>query len=161
MRAPLCLLVLIALVGAGCGPTVDLTKGLKITIVSTGWYDAGIVNGNQNKLVPQAIITLTNTSDQTLSVLQVNASFRRGAEPEEWGNAFLAATGSEGLAPGATTKPLTVRSQLGYTGSDQSRQDMMQSSHFVDARVMLMAKYGSIQWVKMGEYPIERKLITK
>jgi len=161
MRAPFRLLLLIALVSASCGPTVDLTKGLKVTVISTGWYDAGIVNGNQNKLVPQIVVTLTNASDQTLSVLQVNASFRRGNEPEEWGNAFLPATGSEGLAPGATTKPLTVRSQLGYTGSDQSRQDMMQSSHFVDAKVQVMAKYGSIQWVKIGEYPIERKLITK
>jgi len=37
----------------------------------------------------------------------------------------------------------------------------MQSSHFVDAKVQLFAKYGSIQWVKIGEYPIERTLITK
>jgi hypothetical protein len=161
MRAPFGLLLLVAFVSASCGPTVDLTKGLKVNVLSTGWYDAGIVNGNQNKLVPQVIVTLTNVSDQKLSVLQVNASFRRGSEQEEWGNAFLPATGSEGLAPGATTKPLTVRSQLGYTGSDQSRQDMMQSSHFVDAKVILMAKYGSIQWVKVGEYPIERRLITK
>ena len=51
--------------------------------------------------------------------------------------------------------------QLGYTGSNQSRQEMMQSSHFVDAKVVLLAKYGSIQWVRMGEYPIDRKLITK
>ena len=48
--------------------------------------------------------------------------------------------GSEGLAPGAETRPLTIRSQLGYTGSEP-REDMLQNSHFVDAKVELFAKY--------------------
>jgi hypothetical protein len=51
-----------------CGPTVDLTKGLQVTIVDTGWYDAGIVNG-QNKLVPSVTFKLKNVSDQTLASL--------------------------------------------------------------------------------------------
>src|SRR5689334_20344553 len=105
MRAPLLLLAPIAFISVSCGPTVDLTKGLTVAVVSSGWFDAGIVNGNQNKLVPSVTFTLTNVSDQKLPVLQVMASYRRVNENEEWGNAFLAATGSEALAPGATTKP--------------------------------------------------------
>jgi hypothetical protein len=69
-------------------------------------------------------------------------------------------TGSEGLAPGAETKPLTVKSNLGYTGSDQTRQEMLQNKAFVDATVQVFAKYGSVQWVKKGEYPIERRLLA-
>ena len=145
---------------SACGPSVDLTRFLKITVVDSGWYDAGIVNG-QNKLVPTVSFTLTNTSDQKLVTLQINALFKRVGEDKEWGSAFLTAAGSNGLAPGATTPTLTARSQLGYTGSDQSRQEMLQNSHFVDANVQLFAKYGSIQWVRMGSYPIERKLLTK
>src|SRR5262245_9357371 len=144
-----------------CGPTVDLTKGLKVTIVETGWYDAGIVNG-QNKLVPSVTVTLTNVSDQPLVALQINASFRRISEPEkEWGSRFLNAAGSDGLAPAATTAQLVLRSDLGYTGSDQSRQEMLQNAHFVDAKAQLTAKYSNIQWVRVGEFPIERKLLTK
>jgi len=155
------LVLLLPVTAAPCGPTVDLTKGLKINVLETGWYDAGIVNG-QNKLVPTITFTLTNLSDQTLVALQVNGSFRRVTEPEkEWGSRFLPAAGSKGLAPGATTDPLSVRSELGYTGSDQSRQEMLQNSHFVDAKVALTAKYSNIQWVRMGEFPIERKLLTK
>src|SRR5258706_862081 len=146
MRAPLFVLAVVAFVSVSCGPTVDLTQGLKVAVISSGWFDAGIVNGNQNKLVPSVTFALTNASDQKLPVLQVMVSYRRINENEESGNAFLAATGSEALAPGATTKPLTARSQLGYTGSNQSRQEMMRSSHFVDAKVQLFAKYGSIQW---------------
>jgi len=145
---------------AGCGPTVDLTKGLQVNMLNTGWFDLGIVNG-QTKLVPSATFTLKNLSDQKLVALQLNALFRRVNENEEWGSGFLTVVGSEGLAPGATTAPITIRSQLGYTGSDQSRQEMLQNSHFVDAKMELFAKYASIQWVRIGTYPISRELLTK
>jgi hypothetical protein len=161
MRAPARLLLLLALVSsASCGPTVDLTKGLQLNMVTTGWFDLGIVNG-QNKLVPAATFTLTNVSDQKLPALQLNALFRRVNENEEWGSGFLSVVGSAGLAPAATTAPITIRSQLGYTGSDQSRQEMLQNSHFVDAKMELFAKYASTQWVRIGTYPITRQLLTK
>jgi hypothetical protein len=160
MRASAVLPILIAFVCAGCGPTVDLTKGLEVEVVSTGWFDAGIVNG-QNKLVPTASFKLKNVSDQKLVTLQINALFRRVGENDEWGSAFLTAVGSEGLAPGATTGVLTARSQLGYTGSEQTRAEMLQNTHFVDATVQVFAKYAATQWVKVGEYPIVRELLTK
>jgi hypothetical protein len=145
---------------AACGPTVDLTKGLQVEVLDTGWFDRGIVNG-QTKLVPSATFTLKNVSDQTLASVQVNALFRRITENEEWGSGFKTVVGSEGLAPSAATPPITIRSELGYTGSDQSRQEMLQNSHFVDAKMELFAKYASTQWVKVGTYPIARKLMTK
>jgi len=162
MRACVRLLLLLLAIAstAACGPTVDLTTGLQVTIVNSGWYDLGIVNG-QNKLVPSITFTLTNVSDQKLTTLQTNALFRRVTEPDEWGSALLTVAGSEGLAPGATTPPLTVKSNLGYTGADQSRQEMLHNSHFVDAKVELFAKYGSTQWVRVGDYPITRQLLTK
>jgi len=162
MRASVRLrLLLLALIStAACGPTVDLTKGLEVTIVNSGWYDLGIVNG-QSKLVPTVVFTLRNISDQKLVTLQINALFRRVTENTEWGSGFLTVAGSQGLAPGATSDPITIKSQLGYTGSDQSRQEMLQNSQFVDAKVELFAKYGSTQWVKVGAFPITRQLMTK
>jgi len=161
MRASAWLLILLALtISVACGPTVDLTKGLQVTILNSGWYDLGIVNG-QNKLVPTVAFTLHNTSDQKLATLQINALFRRVTENTEWGSGFLTVVGSQGLAPGATTDPITIKSQLGYTGSDQSRQEMLQNTHFVDAKVELFGKYGSTQWVLLGTYPITRQLLTK
>src|SRR5258708_33288291 len=85
---------------AGCGPQVDLKKSLTVKIVETGWFDAGIVNG-QNKLVPSITFTLTNQSDQKLVVLQANSIFRRVNDPNvEWGSGFKTVVGSDGLAPG-------------------------------------------------------------
>jgi hypothetical protein len=160
MRGCACLLLLSSIVFAGCGTPVDLRTGLQIQDVNTGWFDAGIVNG-QNKLVPWISFTLKNVSTQRLSTLQVNALFRRVTEKEEWGSGFITAAGSQGLAPGMSTSTLSIRSQTGYTGSDESREEMLRNSHFVDAEVELFAKYGSTQWTPIGKYPVARRLITK
>jgi hypothetical protein len=161
MRASVRLLLLLAMVSLpACGPTVDLTKTLQVDVVNSGWYDLGIVNG-QNKLVPTVTFTLRNTSDQKLVTLQINALFRRVSEETEWGSGFITVSGSQGLAPGATSEAITIKSQLGYTGSEQSRQEMLQNTHFVDAKVDLFGKYGPTQWVRLGTFPITRQLLTK
>ncbi len=160
MRAPALASLLLCVVCAGCSPTVDLSAALQVQDYSTGWFDLGVING-QNKLVPSITFSLKNNSDQRLSTLQVNALFRRVTEKDEWGSGFLTAAGSSGLAPGAATPPLTIRSQLGYTGSEQSREDMLRNSHFVDANVELFAKYGSAQWKRIGQFPVARRLLTK
>jgi hypothetical protein len=164
MRAPARCLVLFlscALLGSGCGgPAVDLTKGLQINVVDTGWFDAGIVDG-KNKLVPTVSFTVKNVSGEKLVSLQMMASFFRVTDTSsEWGNGLLNVAGSEGLAPGATTPMLTMKSPLGYTGTDP-RADMLKNAHFVDAMVKLVAKHAATQWTHLREVPIERKLITE
>ncbi len=159
MRSRVWLLSLLTvIVAVGCGPQVDLAKGLEVGDVSTGWFDAGIQDG-KNKLVPVVSCRLKNVSGQTLPVLQVNAIFRRVNEPDEWGSGFVTAAGSSGLAPGAETQ-VTIKSNLGYTGTEP-RQQMLQNSQFVDAKVQLFAKYGSGQLTRIGEYPIARQLLTQ
>lgn len=145
---------------SGCGPPVDLATSLHVQDTSSGWFDAGIVNG-QNKLVPSITFRLQNSSNQTLVSLQVNALFRRVTEKDEWGSGFVTAAGSAGLAPNAITPPLTIRSPRGYTGSGESREEMLRNSHFVDAVVELFAKYGSGQWKRVGEFPVARQLLAK
>lgn len=156
------LFVLFAIVCAsllGCGPAVDLTHGLTIEAVSTGWLDAGLVGG-QNKLVPTVSLKLKNVSDVRLPALQVNAVFRRVGEDEEFGSRFLTAAGTDGLASSATTDTLVLKSNLGYTSTDP-RDEMLKNSQFVDAKVDVFAKYGSTQWTRVGEYPIDRRLLAR
>jgi hypothetical protein len=142
----------------GCaGPSVDVTKALQVVDVSSGWSDAGVVNG-QNKLLPAISFQLKNVSNQTLTVVQLNSLFRRITEADEWGSRFLPIAGSEGLAPGATTKRLILVSNHGYTGTEP-RLDILKNSHFIDAKVEVFAKYGSTQWKRLGEYPIARQLV--
>ena len=144
---------------AGCGPTVPVGQAITITAVETGWFDAGIVNG-QNKLVPTVRVLVKNVSEQKLVQLQVNSLFRQNNATEEWGSAFVTAAASEGLAPGES-KTVLLKSNNGYTGSGETRAEMLQNSQFVDAKVEVFAKYASLQWTKMGEFPITRQLLEK
>jgi hypothetical protein len=157
----LLLLLVVASIGlAGCQKPIDLTKALQVEEVSSGWHDAGMVEG-KNKLVPTITFKIKNVSDQPLSVLQMNVLFRRVTEEAtEWGSGFVTVAGSSGLKAGATSDPLTVTSQLGYTGTE-ARAEMMKNSQFIDAKVQLFAKYASTQWVKIGEYPVTRTLLSK
>lgn len=155
------LVLALAFASAGCGgPVVDLTQSLKVVDVSTGWHDEGVIEGDKNKLVPSAQFKLQNTSDQTLKVLQVNAVFRRLNEVQELGAQFKPVTSSEGLAPGQTSPPIAVKSNFGYKGTEP-RAVILQNSQFVDAKVEIFAKYGSQQWKRIAEYPIERKLTDR
>jgi len=142
-----------------CGPKVDLAKNLQVVDVATGWADAGLTEDGQNKLVPFVQFKLKNNADRSLPVLQVNAMFHPLNEDKEWGSRFQSITGSEGLAAGATSPAITLRSDHGLTGTDP-RAMIMKSSHFVDARVQVSAKYGSVQWVKMAEYPVKHELVN-
>lgn len=141
-----------------CGPGADVSTAIQVLEVSSGWYDAGIVNG-QNKLVPSVTFKLKNISDKPVTTLQANVLFHRVNSPEEWGSGFLRVAGSEGLQAGATSDMLTVKSDLGYTGTE-TRADMLKNSQFVDAKVRILAKAGSNYWHPLGEFPIERRLLV-
>lgn len=161
MRAALLLFTTFAALGStSCGgPSVDLVQGLEVLDVTTGWHDEGVVDG-QNKLVPRIDFKLKNVSDQPLVALQINCVFRRVTETEELGSGFVWVTRSNALGPGETTPVLSIRSNFGYK-SEAPRADMLQSSHFVDAKVDMMSKYASLQWKKIKEFPIERHLLPK
>ena len=137
----------------------DVSKLLAVTEVKTGWFDAGLENG-KNKLVPMLTITLKNVSQQNVALVQLNAVIRRVGEDEEWGGAYTRAIGSPGLAPGQSTPPIVLRSNLGYTGTEP-RNVMFQNSLFVDAHIQLFAKQGGANWVKLGEYPVARDLLIQ
>ena len=67
---------------------------------------------------------------------------------------------ASGLPPGATSKPVSVKSNFGYKGSEP-RTQMLENRLFVDAKVEIFAKYSSLQWKRIAEFPIERKLIAQ
>lgn len=158
MRRRLALALLAAASVAAC-ESREVEKDLKIVNVHTGWYDAGIVAGGMNKLVPSVSIELQNVSDRDIASVQLNAVFRRIGEQESWGEHFVSAIDSSGLRAGSATTPIILRSTFGYTGS-QARVQMLQNKEFVDAKVEIFGRHGRRNWAKMGEYQIDRQLLT-
>ncbi len=152
--------LVLSLGAAGCGgPDVDVASVVKVADITTGWFDVGIVDG-QNKLVPTAVFTVTNTGTETLSGLQINTVFRFIGENEELGSGFVVLRGADALAPNAVSKPITVRATWGFSGL-QPRAQMLMHSQFKDAQAEIFAKFGAKPPVKIGEAKIARQLLTK
>ena len=152
--------LVLSLGAAGCGaPDIDVANVVKVAELTTGWFDAGIVDG-QNKLVPSAVVTVTNTGTEKLSGLQIFLVFRFLGEVEELGSGLVVLRGDDALAPGATSKPITIRANWGFSGLEP-RAQMLVNSHFKDARVEVFAKFGAKPFVKIGEAQVVRQLLTK
>ncbi len=146
---------------AACGSSArePITALVEPVEVKTGWFDAGVEDG-KNKLLPTVTLKLKNVSSAPVANIQLNAVIRRVGETEEWGGAFRKVIDSNGLPPGSSTEPIVLRSNLGYT-STEPRAQMLKNSQFVDAQVQVFAKHGGNQWTKLGEWRIERDLLTQ
>ncbi len=159
-RAPAALLVIASAAGlAGCSPRIDVKQALEVTDVVTGWYDAGLVEGHKNKLVPSVTFRIKNVSNETVTYVQFNAVFRVVGDVQELGSKLVRGIGGDGLAPGQYAGPYTLQSDLGYTG-EQPRVEMLQHGQFKDAQVEIFAKHGSDQWVKLSGVNITRQLLA-
>jgi hypothetical protein len=155
-------LLVLALAASGCGGgDVDIARALQVTDVTSGWFDAGIVEEGKNKLVPSISFRLKNAHPSEIASVQMFAKFMRVGETDEWGTPpYVRAIGPDGLVPGASTEAIVLRSNLGYTGL-QPRGQMLRNREFVDARVELFAKYRANNWAKLGEYQITRQMLTQ
>lgn len=153
--------VLVALAASmACSPSMDVPSALRITQVSSGWFDAGLDPLGRNKLVPTVSFRLRNLTSDTVQYLQLNAVFKRQNETEEWGNAFVRAVGTEGLEAGQATTVLRLESSRGYTG-EQSRADMLAHRDFVDVTMDLFVKHRGDQWVLLDSVNVDRQLLTR
>jgi hypothetical protein len=152
--------LVLSLGAAGCSaPDVDVAKVIKVANITTGWFDVGVVDG-QNKLVPSAVVTVTNTGTEKLSGLQIFLVFRFLGETEELGSGLVVLRGNDALAPNATSKPISVRANWGYS-SLEPRAQMLMHSQFKDAKVEVYAKFGAKPFVRIGEAQVARQLLTK
>src|SRR6187200_1845224 len=154
------LTALLILAAVACGAQADLATAAKLVNVTTGWYDAGVTEDGKNKLVPSVTFRIINAGVAPLGSTQLNLIFKRVTDSEEWTTAFVRGIGSDGLPPGAATQPIVVRAQQGYTGT-QARLTMLQNTQFVDFKVEVFGKHASATWVKLGEFPIARQLLTR
>lgn len=156
-RLSIGLLALLPFLAAACAR--DLRTDLALVDVSTGWADDGPVEGVMNKLVPTISFRIRNVSRSDIDRVQLSVVFRRGGESQSWGERFVQGIGADGLAAGATTDLLVLRSPRGYTGS-QGPDEMLRNAEFVDARVDVFGRHTN-RWIKLGEFQIDRILVSQ
>jgi hypothetical protein len=154
LMAPLAAVLLLA----GCSSR-DVRTDLEIVEVRTGWYDMGVTETGENKLVPSISFKLKNMSETPISGVQLDAVFRNQGEEAIIDEHFVPGIASGApLAAGESTTALVLRSKFGFT-SPESRANMLTHSEFVDARVTILGRHGRNNWASMGEFPIERELL--
>jgi hypothetical protein len=137
----------------GCTEPVDLKSALEVTDASAGWFDAGVVNG-QNKLVPSVTFRLRKQPDVELSSVSLNVLFKRAGEDAPYDEVFLQRVTPDG-------ELITVRAETGYTADPpQSRADMLQHSAFRDVTVQIFAKQTSAHWIELSRVTVPRRVLT-
>jgi hypothetical protein len=155
----------LALLASSCSPPVDLKQNLKVTDVSGGWFDFGIV-GDKNKLVPSLTFKIIKPADVHLRSLSLNVHFKKIVDPakpgidgeEEMDEVYLQTVEFEGTE----TKPLTVRPTTGVTGdAPQTRAEILQHRLFQDVRARVFAKQSSTTWVEIVAFDLPRTVLTK
>ena len=157
------LLVALAASAASCHRSVDVKEALEVVDASSGWFDAGIVEG-KNKIVPSVTFKLRKKPGADLSVIALNIAFRYVPAPgsnveEPWEDFFVQRAE---FKDGNETEPLVVRLPNGYTGEPpQSRLEMLKNSQFRDVRARIFAKYSSSQWVEIGAVDVQRQLLVR
>jgi hypothetical protein len=153
----LALIALAASLPAGCGPSVDLKQAVQVTDVSTGWFDAGIVEG-RNKIVPSVTFKLKKGADVRLSSISLNVSFVFDKDQEPNDDVYVQSIPFEGT----DTAPITVRSKVGFTADPpQTRAEMLKNSEFRDMDARVFAKQSSSQWVELQRVRVARQILTQ
>mgnify|MGYP003694719085 CR=1 FL=1 len=98
------LLVLLALCSVrGCASTVDLTKGLQLDVVNTGWYDLRDRQRPDQARPDGHLQADERVGPEAADAAESTALFRRVSEADEWGSALISVAGSDGLPPGAAS----------------------------------------------------------
>jgi hypothetical protein len=140
-----------------CTSPVDLKQAVQVTDVSSGWFDAGIVDG-RNKLVPSITFKLKKNADVNLSSVSLNLTFTFAGDQEHTDDVYVQRVDFQGQE----TTPITVRTKWGYTAEPpQTRAEMLQNSHFRDLDVQVFAKQSSSQWVELHRAHIAHQLLTQ
>jgi len=138
-----------------CGPSIDLSKSVAVTEVSSGWYDNGLKSG-KNHLLPSISFRVRNTGPHPLTNVRVTIGFWL-EDGRELDSKDVQAIGNEPLAPGATSDPVLVRGETGYT-LDQPRAEFFMHGQFRDGLARVFARRGG-HIVPLGEFRLDRQIL--
>lgn len=145
---------------AACGLEVDLAKSVQLVDIQSGYYDMGIING-KTKMVPQAMLRVKNVSSRSLPAtgFQISASYWLVGDDGMKDENLVTHLVARDLAPGATSDPILLRANYGFT-LEVPRAEAFQNSYFRDFTMKVFGKIGG-RMAKLGELTVERKIVPK
>lgn len=158
VRARLLVALAAALVAAAACATVDLSKAVQVRVVSSGYYDLGVING-KTKIVPGATVRVKNVSGASIDGLQMSASFWIVGDDGMKDEIHVMGLVAKGLAPGAESEPILLKATHGYT-LDVPRSQAFQNRVFRDFTIRVLGKTSGTIY-RLGDFTIEQRIFPK
>jgi hypothetical protein len=110
-------------------------------------------------LVPQISFRVKNIGAKPLSYVNFNAVFNFKGDPENFGDAFLAAIRSKAVPPGETSPVITLKSNLGVDGKNLA--GIRDNPEWKQAQVRLFAISRGSTPVLLGVFDVSRDIDFK
>ena len=107
-------------------------------------------------LVPQITFRIRNVGAKPLSYVNFNAVFNFKGDPENFGDAFLAAIRGKAVPPGETSPVVTLKSNLGVDGKNLA--GIRDNPEWKQAEVRLFAISKGSSPVLLGVYDVSRDI---
>ncbi len=148
--------VAVLVIGASACSQVNLSTALKVTDISTGYYDDGIKDGKTH-LLPAITFQLHNETSESIRSVQLTVSFWRDGDDGETDSVLVAGIQGPALAAGASTEPIAVRATVGYT-LEGARADFFTHALFKDFTAKVFAVRAG-RFYKLGEYKLDHNMI--
>jgi hypothetical protein len=158
LRASIASCVVPLVFAASCADPVDLKQAVELVDVTSGWFDAGVVDG-RNKIVPSVSFRIRKKGDVELRPLALNLVFNNAdGTASSFEDIYISRVPFEG----AETETIIARSKNGFTADPpQTRADMLKNSAFRDVSVQIFAKQSSAQWVELQRVDVQRQILTR
>lgn len=107
-------------------------------------------------LVPQISFRIKNVGPKPLRYVNFNAVFNFKGDPENFGDAFLAAVRGKAVPPGGTSDVITLKSNLGVDGKNLA--GIRDNPEWKTAEVRLFAISRGSTPVLLGAYDVSRDI---
>lgn len=110
-------------------------------------------------LVPQISFRVKNTGAKPLNYVNFNAVYNFKGDPENFGDAFMAAIRGQAVPPGETSPVITLKSNLGVDGKNLA--GIRDNPAWKQAEVRLFASSKGSMPVLLGVFDVSRDIDFK
>jgi len=119
-----------------------------------------VTDTGDNKLVPSISFRMKNVSAEPIRSVDMVVFFWsvEFEQPKELDEVIITVINSDGLAPGATSDMVVVRSKQGFALQQQARSELFKHRLFRDSTAKLFLKRAG-KLVAFGEYTIDRRVL--
>jgi hypothetical protein len=153
-------LTLAVLPGCKTMTSDELKAAVEVTDYSSAWVSKYYQPWPERLiLVPQISFRIKNTGAKPLTYVNFNAVYNFKGDPENFGDAFMAAIRGKAVPPGGTSDLIVLKSNLGVDGKNLA--GIRDNPQWKQAEVRLFASSKGSTPVLLGVYDVSRDIDFK